>query len=151
MACTSSALPRTTVPLHSFILAYPQSAHCLPNTHNNAATHLCLCFGFLLQIIYTYLPPFLRTLLHPSHSFFTELRTFMPRVCCAPCMRSPERRDVSALRTDGRARRSSGLQAHVEVWMWVWRERARWLVRGKRKRVRRMGRRRDRGSISAVC
>jgi hypothetical protein len=27
-------------------------------------------------MIYTYFPPFLLTLLHPSHSFFTELRTY---------------------------------------------------------------------------
>lgn len=32
--------------------------------------------------MYTYLPPFLLTLLQPSHSFLTELRTFMPRICC---------------------------------------------------------------------
>jgi len=31
-------------------------------------------------MIYTYFPPFRLTLLHPSHSFLTELRTFMPRV-----------------------------------------------------------------------
>jgi hypothetical protein len=33
-------------------------------------------------MMYTYLPPFLLTLLQPSHSFFTELRTFIPRICC---------------------------------------------------------------------
>ena len=57
------------------------------------STYLCLCFGFLLQIMYTYFPPFRFTLLHPSHSFLTELRTFIPRICCrvmngllfAPC------------------------------------------------------------------
>ena len=32
--------------------------------------------------MYTYLPPFLLTLLQPSHSFLTELRTFIPRICC---------------------------------------------------------------------
>jgi hypothetical protein len=32
--------------------------------------------------MYTYLPPFLLTLLQPSHSFLTELRTFIPRTCC---------------------------------------------------------------------
>lgn len=52
------------------------------NKRKKKQTHRCLCFGFLLQIIYTYFPFFLLTLLHPSHSFLTELRTFMPRVCC---------------------------------------------------------------------
>jgi len=36
-------------------------------------------------MIYTcpkpFLPPFLLTLLQPSHNFFTELRTFMPLTC----------------------------------------------------------------------
>jgi len=36
-------------------------------------------------MIYTWpfpvFPPFLRTLLHPSQSFFTELLTFIPLVC----------------------------------------------------------------------
>ena len=32
--------------------------------------------------MYTYWPPFLLTLLQPSHSFLTELRTFIPRTCC---------------------------------------------------------------------
>lgn len=36
--------------------------------------------------MYTYFPPFLLTLLHPLHSFFTELRTFIPLIC------SPTRR-----------------------------------------------------------
>ena len=44
-------------------------------------TYLCLCLGFFEQIMYTYLPPFLLTLLQPSHSFLTELRTFIPRTC----------------------------------------------------------------------
>lgn len=50
-------------------------------------THLCLCFGFFEQMIYTYFPPFRLTLLHPLHSFFTELRTFMPRTCSAVRLR----------------------------------------------------------------
>ena len=33
--------------------------------------------------MYTYFPPFLLTLLHPLHNFLTELRTFMPRICCS--------------------------------------------------------------------
>lgn len=48
----------------------------------HARTHLCLCLGFFEQMMYTYLPPFLLTLLQPSHSFLTELRTFIPRTCC---------------------------------------------------------------------
>jgi hypothetical protein len=35
----------------------------------------------LLQIIYTYLPFFLLTLLQPSHNFFTDDLTFIPLVC----------------------------------------------------------------------
>ena len=49
---------------------------------SNFTTYLCLCLGFFEQMMYTYLPPFLLTLLQPSHSFLTELRTFIPRTCC---------------------------------------------------------------------
>lgn len=37
--------------------------------------------------MYTYFPPFLLTLLQPSHSFLTLLRTFMPLTCCLVTMR----------------------------------------------------------------
>jgi hypothetical protein len=115
--------------------------------------YLCLCFGFLLQIIYTYLPFFRLTLLHPSHSFLTELRTFMPRVCCAGvCRRSPLKRAARSVsgccacvcaRSWCRLGRKSVLHAHVGVWMW----RARWARRVVGKRVRRSGKRSERGSI----
>ena len=101
-------------------------------------THLCLCFGFLLQMIYTYLPPFLRTLLHPSHNFLTELRTFMPRTCPRavvvagpdPC---PDPADADAgpdaalagdedeRRGDGRRVRSRGFGFDVSVANVRWR------------------------------
>lgn len=100
-------------------------------------------------MIYTYRPFFLLTLLHPSQSFLTELRTFMPRTCCASgpdtigaviCVpsRSPAKRVRRLLVWDcesvGRA--------------FVWRERT-----GVRtaKRVRRTGRRSARGSILVVA
>jgi hypothetical protein len=105
-------------------------------------THLCLCFGFLLQIIYTYLPFFRLTLLHPSHSFLTELRTFMPRFCGAVCSRSPLKRVVRSASVLGR---ESALQAQVGVWMCVWMKRER--RAGRAKRVRRRGRRRERASM----
>jgi hypothetical protein len=153
----------------SLILAYHTLARFL-STPSNTATYLCLCFGFLLQIIYTYRPFFLRTLLHPSHSFFTwakvsdrshfvprslltELLTFMPRVCSA----SPLKRDVrSWMPALGCWRRSEGrrsvlLQPHVGVCMCVWIERVRKaVVRGRAKSVRRSGRRRERGSMVTV-
>jgi hypothetical protein len=96
-------------------------------------------------MIYTYRPFFLLTLLHPSHSFFTELRTFMPRICGAVCSRRPLKRDVRSLRGEGR---ESALQAQVGVWMCVWIERVR--RAGRAKSIRRRGRRSERGSILAV-
>lgn len=109
-------------------------------------THLCLCLGFFEQMIYTYLPFFLLTLLHPSHSFLTELRTFMPLVCCtspdagagAP-IRSPAIR-VSRLGVGAWLHASVGRAAEINVWS----ERM-----GRAKSVRRLGRRRARASISA--
>ena len=53
-----------------------------PMVIRSHVAYLCLCLAFFEQIIYTYFPPFLLTLLHPSQSFFTELRTFIPRICC---------------------------------------------------------------------
>lgn len=106
--------------------------------------------GFFEQIIYTYLPFFLRTLLHPSHSFLTELRTFMPRVCCCTndctadcdcaCTRNPLKREIRLCVGDWQDERA-GREPHV------WIERA-----GVRmaKTVRRSGRRRARGSIVRV-
>jgi hypothetical protein len=119
------------------------------NYSNRANPHLCLCFGFLLQIIYTYRPFFLRTLLHPSHIFLTELRTFIPRTCGAVCRRIPLKRAVKSasgcgVRVARRFGRKSVLQAHVGVWMWRARGAAR---RRVGKRVRRSGRRSERGSI----
>lgn len=68
--------------LGSLSLPTLQSASFWFQKNMRMETYLCLCFGFLLQIMYTYFPPFRRTLLHPSHSFFTELLTFIPRICC---------------------------------------------------------------------
>lgn len=139
----------------TFILAYP-SISTLPHIPSSPrSTYLCLCFGFLLQIIYTYRPFFLRTLLHPSHSFLTELRTFMPRACilaAPPPTLSPANREVRSWTPDCGARRRLGrrsvLHAQVGVWMCeVW-MRERRVVRGA-KRVRRSGRRTARGSILA--
>jgi hypothetical protein len=104
----------------SFNLAYqhvsPPPFHPYPLKHQ---THLCLCFGFLLQIIYTYLPFFLLTLLHPSHSFFTELRTFMPLACALFCNSKPLKRAVrssSGCARDGRRLgRNKVLHAQVGV------------------------------------
>jgi hypothetical protein len=62
-------------------MQYPVS-HSFTIAKREAGTYLCLCFGFFEQIMYTYLPPFLLTLLQPSHSFLTELRTFIPRTWC---------------------------------------------------------------------
>lgn len=75
--CNSSPHPYVSIP------AYMDALVPFPYLFkpNRILTHLCLCFGFFEQIIYTYRPFFLLTLLHPSHSFLTELRTFMPRVC----------------------------------------------------------------------
>jgi hypothetical protein len=132
-----------------FNLAYPKRQHSIsPKPLPSTQPYLCLCFGFLLQIIYTYRPFFLLTLLHPSHIFLTELRTFMPRVCGAVCRRRPLKRAVRSasgccVRAARRLGRKSVLQAHVGVWMW----RARGARREVGKRVRRSGRRRDRGSI----
>jgi hypothetical protein len=132
---------------YTLIPAYTQlaSLRSLSKPSLPRITHLCLCFGFLLQIIYTYRPFFLLTLLHPSHSFFTELRTFMPRVCGAVCSRRPLKRNVRSLRGEGR---ESALQAQVGVWMCVWIERVR--RAGRAKSMRRRGRRSERGSIVAV-
>ena len=108
-------------------------------------------------MIYTYRPFFLLTLLHPSHSFLTELRTFMPRVCGAVCTRRPLKRDVrSEMPGLGCRRRSEGrtsvLQAQVGVWMCVCMERVRRATwRARAKMVRRSGRRRERGSILLGC
>ncbi|KAF9735267.1 hypothetical protein PMIN01_06672 [Paraphaeosphaeria minitans] len=106
-------------------------------------TYLCLCFGFLLQIMYTYLPFFLRTLLHPSHSFFTDDRTFMPRVCC--CIRSPANRD------DRLAIGEDVLWRHGRA-AGVWRARERVDRRAGvvERKVRRSGRRSVRASIVAA-
>jgi hypothetical protein len=65
------SLPESYLVSHSFTVAELEKA-----------TYLCLCFGFFEQMMYTYLPPFLLTLLQPSHSFLTELRTFIPRTWC---------------------------------------------------------------------
>jgi hypothetical protein len=97
-------------------------------------------------MMYTYLPFFLLTLLHPSHSFLTELRTFMPLVCGGVCSLRPLKRDVSSLMGERRVGRKSALQAHVGVWMW----RVRRAGRREVKTVRRRGRRSDCGSILAV-
>jgi len=100
-------------------------------------------------MIYTYRPFFLLTLLHPSHSFLTELLTFMPRECCAACNRRPLKRAVRSSSGCARGWRRLGrrrvLQAHVGVWMW----RCRKKVREDEKSVRPRGKRRDRGSILA--
>jgi hypothetical protein len=152
----SSRTSTLTYSSRTFILAYP-SISTLPHIPSSPrSTYLCLCFGFLLQIIYTYRPFFLRTLLHPSHSFLTELRTFMPRDCilAAPLPTlSPANRELRSWTPDCGARRRLGrrsvLQAQVGVWMCeVW-MRERRVVRGA-KRVRRSGRRTARGSILAI-
>jgi hypothetical protein len=100
-------------------------------------------------MMYTYRPFFLLTLLHPSHSFLTELLTFMPRDCCAVCNRRPLKRAVRSssgcARAWRRLGRSRALQAHVAVWMW----RCRRKVREDENSMRRRGNRRDRGSILA--
>jgi hypothetical protein len=101
--------------------------------------------------MYTYRPPFLLTLLHPSHNFLTELRTFMPRACCASCSRSPLKRDVRSWRGCGcwRAARRVGRRRvlHPQVGVWMWR--ARRARREEGNTVRRSGNRRERESILA--
>jgi hypothetical protein len=98
-----------------------------------------LCFGFLLQIIYTYFPFFLLTLLHPSHSFLTELRTFIPLVCSTFCgIRRFDKRDVRAEVVVGFVVEIIG-RRRAHVWMLRW--------RGVVKKRRRSGRRRVRGNI----
>jgi hypothetical protein len=139
---SNSFIPSSTLPISN--VSTPFSPKSLPRTQS----YLCLCFGFLLQMIYTYRPFFLLTLLHPSHIFLTELRTFMPRVCGAVCRRRPLKRAVRSasgccVRAARRLGRKSVLQAHVGVWMW----RARGARREVGRRVRRSGRRRERGSI----
>jgi hypothetical protein len=135
-------IPSLTLPISNVSTPFP------PKYPPSTQSYLCLCFGFLLQIIYTYRPFFLLTLLHPSHIFLTELRTFMPRVCGAVCRRRPLKRAVRSasgccVRAARRLGRKSVLQAHVGVWMW----RARGARREIGRRVRRSGRRRERGSI----
>ncbi|KAK7188756.1 hypothetical protein PSPO01_05389 [Paraphaeosphaeria sporulosa] len=99
----------------------PHSGPALPPSPSSQSqkesdgTYLCLCFGFLLQMMYTYFPFFLRTLLHPSHSFFTDDRTFMPRVCC--CIRSPANRDdkLAMAGDDWRHGRAAGVWSAREM------------------------------------
>jgi hypothetical protein len=114
---TSISVPIAISPLHPCLNQCQCSTlHAIPKTHNS---YLCLCFGFLLQMIYTYLPFFLLTLLHPSHSFLTELRTFMPRICGAVCRRRLLKREARSAtgcwRSWCRLGRKSVLQAHVGV------------------------------------
>lgn len=80
--CIFTASRKYHAIIRSLSLPTPKSVSFPTMTIPEGITYLCLCFGFLLQMMYTYLPPFLRTLLHPSHSFLTELRTFIPRTCC---------------------------------------------------------------------
>jgi hypothetical protein len=99
-------------------------------------------------MIYTYLPFFLRTLLHPSHIFLTELRTFMPRVCVCDCtLNAANRVDRSKLEV-GVSR--SAVRRGEEV---LCIERAHAVVRrsgAEVKRVRRSGRMRVWASMVAV-
>lgn len=87
----SSAFASTLHPcLHSAAVSHclyiAASGVCL--RAGSEPTHLCLCFGFFEQMMYTYFPPFLLTLLHPLHSFLTELRTFMPLTCSPALLRA---------------------------------------------------------------
>lgn len=112
---------KTTITLayHKYTLASPQQ------TTQDSPTYLCLCFGFLLQIIYTYFPPFRLTLLHPSHSFFTELRTFMPRICCratariVPPLFSSCRFRMAAVRESVGLLRVTVVVLIARVWVWL--------------------------------
>lgn len=153
-ACSPSPNPirnHLVCPRSLVFVVYPCLAIVSTHLYTILLTHsyLCLCFGFLLQMIYTYRPFFLLTLLHPSHSFLTELLTFMPRDCCAFCNRRPLKHAVRSSSGCARAWRRLGrsrvLQAHVGVWMW----RCRRKVREGEKNIRRRGSRRDRGSILA--
>jgi hypothetical protein len=96
-------------------------------------------------MIYTYLPFFLRTLLHPSHSFLTDDRTFMPRVCC--CIRRPVNRAVRLVIVGEAALLLCRHGRAAGVWI------ARVMVgrrAGVERKVRRSGRREVRASIVAV-
>lgn len=103
-------------------------------------------------MIYTYFPFFLRTLLHPSHSFFTLDRTFIPRVCCVcPPIRTALNRPASAVMlVVGPAVRGAeaaivGRSAELQVW------RVRLgAAMAEERRVRRSGRRNVRASILTV-
>lgn len=142
---------RLSLPTLSVSPAPTQSPHpSHPSPHKkNPLTHLCLCFGFLLQIIYTYFPFFLRTLLHPSHSFLTELRTFIPLVCCCcVCSRKPLNRELSSAKVFGFRRIEGRCCERVEVW--IERAAAEGSAGRVDRRVCRSGRRRVRGSIAAA-
>lgn len=73
----------------------------------------------------------------------------MPRASCNPLKRLVSSCSADCA-CDGRvARRKNVLQEHVGVWMWNWRV-ERWARRKVGMRVRRRGRRRERGSMFAV-
>ena len=96
--------------------------------------------------MYTYFPFFRLTLLHPSHSFLTELRTFMPRTCVrvCDCILRPAKREMRVEALEGE---SVGRHKSVHVWIAFVEilERS-----GAVKRVRRRGRSSVRGSMVAV-
>lgn len=145
-AFSKVSIRRLSLPVHPLALLSNLARSAPPQTQ---PTHLCLCFGFFEQIIYTYRPFFLRTLLHPSHSFLTELRTFMPRVCCctnAPVTDCAEICNPILRPLNGATKldvcvcdRSDGRTEHV------WIERT-----GRAKRVRLKGMSIERASILAI-
>lgn len=57
--------------------------------------------------MYTYFPPFRLTLLHPSQSFFTDVRTFIPRVCVVHIELATAVERCDDVETDVRERRAS--------------------------------------------
>lgn len=106
-------------------------------------------------MIYTYFPPFLRTDLHPSQSFFTDVRTFMPRVWVTHIELATAVERCDDREADVRERRASDdVSARLgRDGLAVVRYRVQVVVvrrDGERRSVRRAGRSSVRGSIVAI-